>query len=52
MRESPMRIVITSWGSYGDTYPYLGLALELKARGHEPVLAMPGYYRKLVEPTS
>ena len=44
-----MRIVITSWGSYGDVYPYLGLALALKARGHEPVLAMPGYYREMVE---
>ena len=44
-----MRIVITSWGSYGDVYPYLGLALALKARGHEPLLAMPGYYREMVE---
>jgi rhamnosyltransferase subunit B len=44
-----MRIVITSWGSYGDVYPYLGLALALKARGHEPVLAMPAYYREMVE---
>jgi rhamnosyltransferase subunit B len=40
------RIVITSFGSYGDVYPYIGLALGLRDRGHEPVLAMPAYYRE------
>jgi UDP:flavonoid glycosyltransferase YjiC (YdhE family) len=44
-----MRIVLASWGSYGDVYPYLGIALALKARGHRPLLAMPGYYREMVE---
>jgi UDP:flavonoid glycosyltransferase YjiC (YdhE family) len=44
-----MRIVITSWGSYGDVYPYIGLALELQRRGHRPVLALPAVYRELVE---
>ena len=43
------RIVLTTWGSYGDVNPYMGLALALKARGHEPVLAAPGYYRGLAE---
>jgi rhamnosyltransferase subunit B len=43
------RIVLTTWGSYGDINPYMGLALVLKARGHEPVLAAPGYYRSLAE---
>lgn len=43
------RIVLTAWGSYGDINPYMGLALELKARGHEPVLATPAYYRSLAE---
>ncbi|MHB1326588.1 MAG: glycosyltransferase [Gemmatimonadales bacterium] len=43
------RIVLTSFGSYGDVFPYLGLGLELRARGHFPVLAMPGYARDLVE---
>jgi UDP:flavonoid glycosyltransferase YjiC (YdhE family) len=47
---SPKRIVLTSFGSYGDTYPYIGLALALRARGHEPRLAMAEYYRDLVEP--
>ena len=43
------RIVLTTWGSYGDINPYMGLALALRARGHEPVLAAPGYYRGLAE---
>ncbi len=43
------RILLTSFGSYGDVFPYVGLALELRARGHHPVLAMPGYARELVE---
>jgi rhamnosyltransferase subunit B len=43
------RIVITSWGSYGDVYPYLALALELRRRGHRPVLAMPPMYRSFAE---
>jgi len=44
-----VRIVLTTWGSYGDINPYMGLALALKARGHEPVLAAPDYYRGLAE---
>src|SRR5262245_55649127 len=43
------RIVITSWRSYGDVNPYLGLALALQLRGHSPVLAIPDYYRAAVE---
>jgi UDP:flavonoid glycosyltransferase YjiC (YdhE family) len=43
------RIVITSWGSFGDLYPYVGLALGLARRGHQPVLALPPIYRELVE---
>lgn len=43
------RILIASWGSYGDVYPYVGLALALKDRGHHPVLASAEYYRPLIE---
>lgn len=43
------RIVITSFGSFGDVYPYVGLALGLKARGHRPVLAMAPSYRDTVQ---
>jgi UDP:flavonoid glycosyltransferase YjiC (YdhE family) len=48
MRQNGRRIVITSWGSYGDVYPYLALARALARRGHRPVVAAPDYYRELV----
>ena len=41
--------VITSWGSYGDVYPYVGLAHALRSRGHRVRLAVPEFYRGLVE---
>jgi rhamnosyltransferase subunit B len=43
------RILIASWGSYGDVYPYVGLAIALRSRAHEPVLATAEFYRPLVE---
>jgi UDP:flavonoid glycosyltransferase YjiC (YdhE family) len=42
------RIVLTSFGSFGDLNPYIGLGLALKARGHTPLLAVPPVYRELV----
>lgn len=42
------RIVITSWGSFGDVNPYMGLALGLRARGHRPLLVVPEWYRDYV----
>jgi rhamnosyltransferase subunit B len=48
-RQMSKRILITSFGSYGDVFPYLGLALGLLQRGHHPVLAMPAFYRETVE---
>jgi rhamnosyltransferase subunit B len=43
------RIVINCWGSYGDVYPYVGLAVALQARGHTPVIATAAMYRDAVE---
>jgi rhamnosyltransferase subunit B len=43
------RIVITTFGSFGDLNPSLGLALGLKARGHDPVIATAEFYRPFVE---
>ena len=34
------RIIITTYGSLGDVHPYIAIALELKKRGHQPVMAM------------
>ena len=40
-----MRVVLTCWGSLGDFYPFLALAVRLKAMGHDPVLATCEFYR-------
>jgi rhamnosyltransferase subunit B len=42
-------VVITCWGSHGDLFPYIGLALALKRRGHRPVIATNAGYRAEVE---
>jgi MGT family glycosyltransferase len=43
------RIVISCWGSHGDLFPYIGLALALKRQGHTPVVATNAGYRTEVE---
>jgi rhamnosyltransferase subunit B len=43
------RIVIACWGSHGDLFPYIGLALALKRHGHHPVVATIPQYRANVE---
>jgi rhamnosyltransferase subunit B len=42
-------IVLNTFGSFGDLHPYLALALGLKARGHDPVIATSAVYRGKVE---
>jgi UDP:flavonoid glycosyltransferase YjiC (YdhE family) len=43
------RIVVTTAGSLGDLHPYLAIALGLKARGHEAIMASGECYRKKIE---
>ena len=43
------RIVLTTWGSYGDLFPYLGLASELQRRGHAPLIATSPVHRPAIE---
>jgi rhamnosyltransferase subunit B len=43
------RIVITTFGSYGDVNPYVGLALGLRRRGHAPVIATSEFFRPTVQ---
>lgn len=45
------RLVITTWGSYGDVNPYLALGLGLRARGHDVVLCMPPCYEAVIRAT-
>ena len=45
-----MRIVLSNIGTFGDINPLIALALELKRRGHTPVMAVPNVYRPKLEP--
>ena len=45
-----MRIVLSNIGTLGDINPLIALALELKRRGHVPVMALPPVYRPRIEP--
>ncbi len=45
-----MRIVLSNIGTFGDINPLVALALELKRRGHTPVMALPNVYRPKIEP--
>jgi rhamnosyltransferase subunit B len=45
-----MRIVFSTFGTFGDVNPLIALALELKRRGHRPVLAVPEMFRTKIEP--
>jgi rhamnosyltransferase subunit B len=43
------RIVLSTFGSFGDVHPYVAIALELKARGHVPVIATSEVYREKMD---
>src|SRR6266545_2992021 len=40
------KIVLSTFGSFGDIHPYIAIALELKARGHSPLIATSEVYRE------
>jgi rhamnosyltransferase subunit B len=44
-----MRIVINTFGTFGDIHPYIVLAMELQSRGHAPVIATMEIYREMIE---
>ncbi len=43
------RIVMATFGSLGDLHPYLAVAIDLKARGHEVIIATQQSYCQKVE---
>ena len=47
--EPGRRIVLTVFGTLGDLHPFLAIALGLKTRGHQVVVASYGRYREQVE---
>jgi UDP:flavonoid glycosyltransferase YjiC (YdhE family) len=49
MGRPTKRIVLATIGSLGDLHPMLALAIGLRERGHEPVIASTELYRAKVE---
>ena len=45
-----MRIVLSNIGTFGDINPLIAIALELKRRGHQPVMAVPALYEPKIVP--
>jgi UDP:flavonoid glycosyltransferase YjiC (YdhE family) len=43
------KIVLSTFGSFGDIHPYIAIALELKARGHSIVMATSEVYREKMD---
>jgi len=43
------KVVISTAGSLGDLNPFIALALELKARGYEPLIASQEEFRQKIE---
>lgn len=41
------RIVLTTFGTHGDIVPFIGIAKQLQALGHHPVLATSSYFAPL-----
>ena len=45
----PSTILLPTFGSLGDINPFIAIALELKARGHRPIVATMAMHREKVE---
>ena len=43
------RIVLNTFGSFGDVHPYMALGIELRARGHAVVVGTMEGYREMIE---
>ena len=44
-----MRIILNTFGSFGDIHPYMAIAMELQRRGHTPVIVTMEIYRAKIE---
>ena len=45
-----MRIILSNIGTFGDINPLIAIAIELKRRGHVPVMALPAIYQSKIAP--
>src|SRR5208337_2061037 len=49
-RGFDLRIVLSNIGTFGDINPLIAIALELKRRGHVPVMAVPAVFESKIRP--
>ena len=49
MSKQGKRIILFTWGSFGDLHPYIALAQGLKERGHRPAIATVAFYKDKIE---
>jgi UDP:flavonoid glycosyltransferase YjiC (YdhE family) len=49
MKSARQRILLTTFGSFGDLHPFLAVATGLRDRGYQPVIATVDSYRQKVE---
>jgi len=49
-RDFHLRIVLSNIGTFGDINPLIAIALELKRRGHVPVMAVPAVFAPKIVP--
>ena len=47
--SKPLQVIVIGLGSAGDVHPNVGLALALRERGHEVLLAAPSVFQSLGE---
>jgi rhamnosyltransferase subunit B len=45
-----LRVILSNIGTFGDINPLIAIALELKRRGHVPVLAVPAVFEGKIRP--
>jgi rhamnosyltransferase subunit B len=52
-RDTPAkRIVLATFGSPGDLHPFLAIGADLRARGHQTIVATSAIYRRQVTAAS
>jgi UDP:flavonoid glycosyltransferase YjiC (YdhE family) len=45
-----LRVILSNIGTFGDINPLIAIALELKRRGHVPVMAVPALFEAKIRP--
>jgi UDP:flavonoid glycosyltransferase YjiC (YdhE family) len=45
-----VRVILSNIGTFGDINPLIAVAIELKRRGHVPVLAVPAVFENKIRP--